>query len=289
MNILLTLRRCGALIALLFLAAGWLSAPASAQSVDAVINEMKERQRQQLEAVDTYIIETNKYTSYHRKTTRNGETVYETQMKWKEDQGLFSGASSTPSLQPGLAQLDTLAQHATYDGTATIDERQAHVLLVDDPSALSARPMPETEGQPEEGQMRLYVDAERYVPLRMEYDVTVEQEGQPQTIRPRVSFSDYRTVDGLTLPWHMEMKMENLNASISPEEREQARQSLEQMEKKMQEMPEKQRKMMEGMMKSQLDQLRKIIEEGTIEYTVEVQDVKVNAEIPDGIFSDSAN
>jgi uncharacterized protein YeaO (DUF488 family) len=81
------------------------------------------------------------------------------------------------------------------------------------------------------------------------------------------------------------MRMDNLNASISPEDREEARKSLEEMEKKMKEMGERQRKMMERMMGGQMDKLRQIIEEGTIEYTIQVQDVQVNASIPDDVFT----
>lgn len=265
--------------------------PTAAQSVDAVVDAMKARYQQQLETVDTYVIETNQYTSYYRKTTRNGEPAYETEMRWKgEGSGLFSGAGSMPSLQPSLSQLDTLAQVSSYEGTETIDGRRCHVLRIDDPAALSERPMPKSAAETaRQGETRLYIDAERYVPLRMESEVTVEQRGTPQTVRPRIFFSDYRTTDGLTLPWRMEMKMENLNASISPEEREQARQSLEEMEARMEQLSEEQRQMMEGMMKSQLEQLRTILDEGAINFMVEVQSVTVNAPLPDDAFGGTRN
>jgi predicted secreted protein len=85
------------------------------------------------------------------------------------------------------------------------------------------------------------------------------------------------------------MKMENLDATISAEEREQARRSLEEMEQRMQEMPEEQRQMMEGMMKNQLEQLRNILDEGSIQFAIEVQDVQVNAPLPDDVFSGGSN
>lgn len=265
------------------------AAPAEAQSVQTVVDEMKARYQQQLETVDTYVIETNQYTSYYRKTTRNGESVYETAMRWKGDGGgLFNGADAMPSLQPSRSQLDTLAQVASYVGTETIDGQRVHVLRVDDPAALSGDRMPAME-QAEQGEMRLYIDAERYVPLRMESEMTMTQNGETQTLRPRIVFSDYRTTDGLTLPWKMEMTVDSLNASVSPEEREQARQSLEELEARMKELPEGQRQMMEGMMKDQLDQLRGILEEGAINIAIEVQDVHVNAPLPEDVFSGSNN
>lgn len=256
---------------------------ASAQSVDAVISKMKEQYQQQLENVDTYIIETDAYTSYHRKVERDGGTTYETQIQWGEHEDMLGDAGSAPTLHPGLAQLDTLAQHSTYLGSETVDGQDTHVLLVDDPTVFSDEP--EMASDDIEGEMKMYIDADRYVPLRMEYELEVDQGGQMQTMTPRVDFSDYRTVDGLTLPWKMEMTMDNLDAAISPEEREEARRSIEEMEARMEEMPEEQRKMMEGAMENQLKQMRSMIEEGSIEFAVEVQDVRVNAPIPDGVFS----
>jgi small-conductance mechanosensitive channel len=164
------------------------------------------------------------------------------------------------------------------------------VLRIDDPAALSGNRMPAMNANaPQQGETRLYIDAERYVPLRLESEVSVERNGESQTLRPRILLSDYRTTDGLTLPWSMEMKMENLDATISAEEREQARRSLEEMEQRMQEMPEEQRQMMEGMMKNQLEQLRNILDEGSIQFAIEVQDVQVNAPLPDDVFSGGSN
>lgn len=272
------------LLALLLTAVGLVPA-APAQSVDAVVDAMKARYQEQLETVDTYIMETDAYTSYHRKVTHNGEATYETQTRWGDQEGLFGqGANTMPSPQPGLSQLDELAQHASYLGTETLDGQSVHVLRVDDPSVLA----PEEEQTPDEmtGEMRLYIDADRHVPLMMEYDVEIEEGGQVREMHPRITMSDYRTVDGLTLPWMMQMRMEDLDASISPEEREEARQGLEEMEAQMAEMPAEQREMMEGMMDNQMEQLRQILDEGTIEFTVEVQDVQVNVPIPDGVFGE---
>ncbi len=279
------------LAAILLLVAVAGAPTAAAQSVDAVVNEMRARYQTQLETVDTYIVETNQYTSYYRKTTQGDDVAYETEMRWKDSgAGMFGGAGAMPSLQPGLAQLDTLALKSSYAGTETVDGRSCHVLRIDDASALSGDRAPLLNSdQTQQGETRLYIDAERYVPLRLESEVTVERNGEAQTLRPRILLSNYRTTDGLTLPWAMEMKMENLDATISAAEREQARQSLEQMEQRMQEMPEEQRQMMEGMMKNQLEQLRNILDEGSIQFAIEVQDVKVNTPLPDDVFSGGGN
>jgi len=274
-------RTIGLLFALLLIG----TAPAAGQSVQAVVDAMKARYQQQLETVDTYVIETNQYTSYYRKTTRGGAPMYETAMRWQgEGSDLFGGVGAAPSLQPSLSQLDTLAQVATYEGTETIDGYRCHVLYIDDLSALSPPQLPATAPPDAPGSMRMYIDAERSVPLRMDMNVTTTQGGNAQPLQPRVVFSDYRTTDGLTLPWVMEMTMEHATASISPEEREQARQSLEELEARMKELPEAQRRMMEGMMEGQMTQLRSMLDDGSIRFTVEVQHVEVNTPLPDGVF-----
>lgn len=260
--------------------------PAAGQSVHAVVDAMTARYQQEMETVDTYIIETDQYTSYHRKTMQDGEPVYETAMRWGgEGSGFFSGTGDAPSLQPSRSQLDTLAQVATYEGTETVDGRRCHVLRVDDLSALSSPPMTGMDAETaDQGSMRMCVDAERSVPLRMDMEVTTTQNGETQTLRPQVVFSDYRTTDGLTLPWRMAMTVENVNASISPEEREQARRSLEELEARMKELPEAQRQMMEGMMEGQMEQLRSMLDDGSIQFAVEVQSVQVNTPLPDDVF-----
>jgi len=260
--------------------------PAAGQSVHAVVDAMKARYQQEMETVDTYIIETDQYTSYHRKTMQDGEPVYETATRWGgEGSGFFSGMGNASSLQPSRSQLDTLAQVATYEGTETVDGRRCHVLRVDDLSALSSPPMTGMDAETvDQGSMRMCVDAERPVPLRMDMEVTTTQNGETQTLRPQVVFSDYRTTDGLTLPWRMAITVENVNASISPEEREQARQRLEELEARMKELPEAQRQMMEGMMESQMDQLRSMLDDGSIQFAVEVRSVQVNTPLPDDVF-----
>lgn len=276
-------RFAGLLLTLLLMGTG----PASGQSVQAVVDAMKTRYQQELDAVDTYIIETDQYTSYHRRTTQAGQPMYETAMRWHgEGRGLFRGAGASPSLQPSLSQLDTLAQIAAYEGTETIDGRRSHILRIDDLSALPSSQLPPmAEGTNNQGSVRMYIDAERSVPLRMDMEVAITQHGEARTLRPRVVFSDYRTTDGLMLPWIMTMTMETLNASMSPEERERARRSLEEMEQRLEQLPEEQRRMMEGAMKDQLDRLRSMLDEGTIRFAVEVQDVRVNTALPDDVFN----
>lgn len=276
-------------LALVLALAGLLAPTAvQGQSVEAIISEMKARYEQQFAAVDNYIIETDKYTSYFRKTSTSGPPQYESRTVWKESEGLFGQMdfSDSPGYYATEAQLDKLAENSEYGGMQTVDGTDAHVLIVNDPQAL-AEDSSDEDMENVKGSMRMYIDASQYVPIRMDFEAEVENPEGTQTVNPTMIFADYRTTDGLTVPWSMHMKMDNLNASMSPEEREQARESLAQMEEQMENMGERQRKMMERMLKGKMESLRKIIDEGTIEFNVQVQDVKVNTGIPDDVFTNS--
>ncbi|PSQ87255.1 MAG: hypothetical protein BRD30_08745 [Bacteroidetes bacterium QH_2_63_10] len=56
--------RSSLLLLFVTLLAGGLASPAPAQSVASVDDDMEARYKQQLETVDTCIVETNLYTSY---------------------------------------------------------------------------------------------------------------------------------------------------------------------------------------------------------------------------------
>jgi hypothetical protein len=51
-------------------------APITAQSVGAVVDKMEAQCQRQLSAVNTFIAETNHYTSCYEKTTRDGRPTY---------------------------------------------------------------------------------------------------------------------------------------------------------------------------------------------------------------------
>jgi len=81
---------------------------------------------------------------------------------------------------------------------------------------------------------------------------------------------DYRTVDGVSLPFRMEMITD-----MSDEQRQQ----MEQMKQQLESMPEAQRERMQKMMG---DQMEKLMNNEPI--VIEVQEVIVNGDIPEGVF-----
>ena len=244
--------------------------PASAQSVAAVVDEMQARHTEQLQTVDTYVVETNLYTSYNKKITQNGAPTYQTTTQMTGNPPTSFASSTTPSAAYGL-QLDRLKQHARYEGTETVNGTRCHILQVDDPSKVN----PNLQAS-DATSMTYYIDAERYVPSRIRMKPRSDGARGPQTSSVTINMVDYRTIDGLTRPHRMEFHIET---SMSEQQRQQMQQAMKQMEN----MPEQRRKQMESMMGNQMEMMKRMMSGEPI--VVEVQRVEVNTELPEGVFS----
>jgi len=255
------------LLGLLFLAPS-----AAAQSAASIVEEMRARYEKQLETVDTYIVETNLHTTYNRKVTRGGRPTYETATEIRGQSPALREMSSTSPESIDPAFLDRLAQHATYAGRETISGVDSHVLRVDTPSAVI------DDGE-EVREVVFYVHPDTYTFARMRM-VTAPTNADGQAVTLTMDFADYRTVDGLTLPFKMTI---TTNLNLSDDQRRQMKQMQEQLDQ----MSEQQREQMKRMMGNQFEQMQKMMSgEPT---TIEVQSVRVNEGIPEGIFEDSGS
>lgn len=246
-----------------------LTTPVQGQSVDAVVDKMRASHEKQLETVDSYIIKTNLYTSYTKKVTTNGEPTYQTETKMSDDGPAFASTTSRPTAY-GL-HFDRLKKHATYGGTTTVNGANAHVLHVDDPGKMD----PEMGDQA--SSLTYYIDANRFLPARMVMTLKgQQQQGGAQAPTVTVNMMDYNTVDGLTVPYRMEIQYE---MDMSKKQKDQMRAMM----KKMEDMPAQQREQMKRMMGGeQMDMMKQMLSGDPV--VVEVQDVQVNVPLPDDVF-----
>jgi len=263
--------RSSLLLLFVGLCLGSLAAPATAQSVASVVDEMQARYVQQTQTVDTYIVETNLYTSYSKKVMTDGDPTYKTQTKMKGEGGSSLASTSTPSSAYGL-QFERLKKHATYAGTETVNGTRCHLLQIDDPSKVNA----DMSGSDAES-MTYYVDADTYVLARL---VVTQKEknrkkGRPGPSSVTINMKNYQTTDGLTLPHRMEFQID-MNMS------EQQRKQMQKMMEKMENMPEQQRQQMKKMMGGQMEMMTQMMSGEPI--VVEVQSVQVNVDLPEGMF-----
>jgi hypothetical protein len=234
-----------------------------------VVDAMQAKYDRQMQTVDTYVVETNLYTSYNKKVVQDGQPTYQTQTKMKGEETTSFASTSTPSVAYGF-QFDRLKQHATYAGTETVNGVRCHVLQVDDPAKVN----PDLAASDAES-MTYHVDAEQYVPVRMVMTPKSSGTRGPQASSITVNMTNYKTTDGLTLPHRMDIQFE---MDMSEKQRRQMEQAMAQMEN----MPEQQRKQMEKMMGNRMDMMKQMMSGDPV--VVEVQSVEVNVDLPEGTF-----
>lgn len=240
--------------------------PVSAQSVESVVSAMEDTYRSQMESVDTYILETDMYTSYHRKVEGGDAFSMEnvTQVKGQESMPMQSTPVTGTNSMIDLS--DDLRQHATYSGSETLDGTRCHVLTIDDPSQLKSG-----MAGSDIDQIRYFVNADTHQPRRM---VVSSSSGGPSTMT--VDMLDYRTVKGLSMPHRMEF-----TAELPPEQRKQMEAAFAQLEQ----MPPEQREQAMQMMGDQMQQMKNMMSGEPM--VVTVTSLKVNVPLPDGIFDGS--
>ncbi len=162
-----------------------------------------------------------------------------------------------------------------------VDGVRMHVLEVPEMT------IPDAEGLTQERvqNARLFIEPDKWAPRRMTFDAEAEVEpGRTETVSPEIRLDDYRNVEGMWIPYRTTMIMEIGEELLGPEQREEAQRQLAQMETQLEQMPEQQRDMMEQMMGNQLDQLRQMLDGERMEWTIHVEEVKVNTGLPDHLF-----
>jgi outer membrane lipoprotein-sorting protein len=235
-----------------------------------VVDEMRDAYAEMLDGVDDYTVVSDLYTMYYQRVPGGGPLAFRSSV---EMEGLGNlGTSKMGTAAFDQDQLDRIAANATYEGTADVEGRRAHVLYFPDISVLSEEPTDE------QGSGRMYVDAEMMMPVKM--DMEVENDGR--MMRVVIHMKDYREVDGMTYPFLMVMEMPNMADQMSAEDRQQ----FEQMEREMANMPAEQREMMERMMGDQLAKLKEAMAGGSFTQEIAVTELRVNAGVPADAFDD---
>jgi flavin-binding protein dodecin len=251
------------------------AAPASAQSAEEVVNDALDRFEQRMEGVQSYtVVQTamgfESSTTFERRTV-DGHTVFVP----RETQG-SEAASRTP--QSYQAMLTELGERGTHEGVESVDGRECHLLSLDDFSGGAFGDLsPSGDGgewTPE--RLRVWIDRDELLPRKMTMEGTVTREGEERPVTITALPRDYREVDGVVHPYRTEVRTEGLSPSMSPEERERMKASMEKMKKKMEQMSPEQREMMEQMMGGRLEKMEEMLATGAMDMTVEVKEIRVN-------------
>ena len=176
--------------------------------------------------------------------------------------------------QNAVDAMHEIAEQAKVVGNESVDGRDAYHLQATD--------LNRVEDLGDEGEFTMktvdvWVDSDKYVPLRMIMDGTMNTDGTERPITMEVHQQDYRDVPGSNM-YESYRQIMRMNGEMSDEMKaqvEQARAGLEEFEKKMESMPEGQRQMMMNMMGDQIEMMRKLAAGDGVEIVTEVVSIIV--------------
>jgi len=177
-------------------------------------------------------------------------------------------------------------ERVRLEGADQVDGRPVRVLVMDDFTGLELPRMPGQTGRDADFRpksMRFSLDDD-YLIRKVEMDAeAVQDDGTTAPLHLIVYLEDYRDVDGYVHPFRTRTITEGMLGAANVDQ-EELRAQLEAMRRQIASTPEAQRGMMERMMGPQLERLQAMLssEEGEMEMTMTVTDLKVNAGPPRG-------
>ncbi len=261
------------------------SAAHSQMTVDQILDNMVKEFEKGIQDIDDYTVTTNMYTAEYKKTYVDGRPTFKSRVRVRGMEQLSGGAISTSSMGHSdffdTDMFNYLKENAEYRGTETIDGARTHTVFVSE-----LRDLVTDANADQAKNVHFFVDADMWVLRKMEFDVQMEDSpGQAQTMNAIVRFQDFRTIEGMHMPFKTVMEMEGLDSAVSDAEREEARKSMEELQKQLDAMPAQQRSMMENMLGPQLRQLENMLAGEKFEIVIQVEEVNVNTGLTDELFN----
>lgn len=188
-----------------------------------------------------------------------------------------SGDTPNTDVATTTDQLNLLMDDARLLGTETVEGRPAFHIRADDVNYTQASDGAEFIVN----DVSLWVDQDQYVPLQVRMDGITNMNGQPQEIFMEILSLDYEQVGPLYESMRQVMRMGGL---LTPEQQTQmaeAQQQMQEMEQQLAGLSGAQRAMMENMIGPQLQMLRQMANNGTMEFETRIDRIRVNAGLPD--------
>ncbi len=245
-----------------------------------ILEVVRQNYEKSITGIDDYTVVTEHFSTQYVKKYDNDRPYFVSQVETES----FWGSVSAMGMHTTSPMVDSdffmpemfshLKKNLIYKGTEHLNGLNTHVLFLED-----MRVFFDVFDDVEEplGSLTLYFDDEHWVLRQMRFSAEAElEDGQFQLIEPVLRMEDYRNINGMMVPFKTAITISGLMDHLSDEEREEAKEALAEFERELRDMPPQQRQMIEDMMGGQLDDLRKMIEEDSIEFLIEVLDVKVN-------------
>lgn len=254
----------------------------TAQSVSEIMDQMLARHSKALEGIETmrtitisegFLQSDVPDTIYYKKVTMgDGTHVLES---------VSTDAQTSTSYYGNFTRgYDTMVENSRYEGIKTIDGKRAHAIFIEDIttiySEMSTPGIPgEQSGQPQSGWF--YIDANDLVPLRMTFDIQMEEQ-YSGTID--MNFRDYRSISGVPMAFELEMIVDGISDSVSAEDMAEARKNIQQLREQLDGASGMQKRIMERVVTPQLERLEKVLEDGNMNMKITILEAEANVAIP---------
>ena len=253
---------------LAIIAAALLAPTAQAAEARDIVAKVLELQDERRKGVNSYTVQQSVMGQtvdvvFERTTVTgpDGEPMDTFQVRMPDGFGGTEGEMSREDFddmsQNTVDSMHEIAEQAEVVGTESIDGQDAFHLRASDLNRVEDLG---GEGEFVMQTMNVWVDTDKYVPLRMVMDGTMNTDGTPRPITVEVHQMDYRDVPDSNM-YESYRQIMRMNGEMSEDMKaqvEQARAGLEEFEKQMASMPESQREMMENMMGGQIEQMRRL-------------------------------
>jgi hypothetical protein len=198
----------------------------------------------------------------------NPSTMMGSMAEFANAAGKASGEAKADAREHEMAQSMALfRKRAKLVGKESVGKRRAIHMRADKLNIVEKSDGEELQIQA----ISLWIDAEKYVPLKMHMEGVAKQEGKSREVFIERLDQDYRVVPDskLYMPYRNIVRMHGV---LSPEQQKQ----MENARKQLAEMPPEQRAQVERMAGSQMTMLRKMVDRGRLDVVTDVRAIRVN-------------
>jgi hypothetical protein len=182
------------------------------------------------------------------------------------------GSDGSAEAQEGFSGMEDFAETARLVGKENVDGRKAFHLRADDIKRTQAMDGGEFTLQ----SISLWIDAEKYVPLKLQMDGIAKSGKETRPIRIEKLDEDYRNVAGSNMyeSFRQVMRIGGILSAKDQREMQRAQKEFAKFEEQMQQMPAAQRNMIMKQMGPQMAMMKQMASGGGFEVVTEIHSIR---------------
>jgi len=267
---------------------------ASSEDAQSILDKARQKQVQRWEGVASYIVDQSMMGNrtavlYERTEVKdaagNAQPAFR-MVPQDEIQQRQAASGSFPNLSPlnsklfamgteaqeELSGMEDFAATARLVGKENVDGRNAFHLRADD----FKRTQVTDDGEFTINSISVWIDAEKYVPLKMQMDGIAKNGNETRPIRIEKLDQDYRKVAGSSMyeSFRQVMRIGGIMSAKDQKEMQKAQKEFAKFEEQMQQMPAAQRDMIMRQMGPQMEMMKKMASGGGFEVVTEIHSIR---------------